>query len=546
MAPRSPRPRRRSGALRLGWWLLLTLVSLPITLLSLGEVTARHGAAPWVQALCALFLGLFLPLTLGDRLLGWFRRDADSATEIRWMTFVLLFSHLAWLHYAWGWAEQRPHRLLGALPALIQDPAGGFPPAHSGPHLPGEEPRGVEEIATAPVPDAPPDPGPQPATHHETVSGPRPGPPSPPSPGPGVPPEEPPPAPPPVTWEPPPPAPSAPPDPPEATSPAPPPVPPTPRRPSLAERLERARARLRKHPPRVAGRVEPPDAPEGKRSPSPSLYPPEEPPPEVARQARSLVQGLSSPREKARAIHDWVARNIAYDIATFRRPLSAGQDPARVFRTRQAVCSGYSRLTRAMLRAVGIESRIVSGWARWDSQSWAEVLEAYPEPFHAWNEVRLGANWVPVDTTWDAGSIDLTRDVFTARFRRTYFAPSPERLAETHRSTRPSLVPPDPENYYYRLTTEEKSALGKAAFAYVGHRAPFRGKKMRLWHHGITARVKGRKREAFVLVQLDLERYDEGCRKVRFEFGRKGWEPRGQGECPADGHLPSGGYEFRE
>lgn len=125
------------------------------------------------------------------------------------------------------------------------------------------------------------------------------------------------------------------------------------------------------------------------------------------------------------AIHDWVAQNIDYDVATSRSVNIPQKRASEVLRSRSGVCEHFSRLLAALCRANAIPATIVQGYLRREGESWPA------EPNHAWNEVLVNGRWVTVDATWDAGYIEGSR--FVKSFSRTYLDPDPSVLASTHR-----------------------------------------------------------------------------------------------------------------
>ena len=460
------------------------LVTTPLVLVSVMALAASMGVGPGGQWAIGVAMALLLPLWLGDKLLSWLARNAPRETEIRWLTATSLACHLLWLHGAVLGLGQEPRMVGRDLVALVQAPRDGV-------RLAGD--------TAAPAPPPPPPAPTQPAGNPVALT------------------VRPPPA---ATKVPPP-----------ATTQAPPsaatePRPPVPRAVAPRPRAPAPTA------PRPAPRRPTPRAP----TPAPAI------PPAVSQLARRVTAGLADDRARLEAIHDWVARNIAYDVPVSLRPLSSGQDPATVLRKRMAVCGGYARLTGAMLEVVGIESRVASGWARWDTQTWAEVLAANAQPFHAWNEVLLDGRWVTVDTTWDAGFVDSATGTFQWRFSRRYLDPTPEVFAITHSQDRPATSPPDPGDYYFHLTAADRNRIGEEAFAYMGKRSPFRGKRMKIWSHGQTGHKQGSRIEALCMVQLEGRPLEDGCRVVRLQKRRDAWRPIGHEACPAEGWLPSGGY----
>jgi len=105
--------------------------------------------------------------------------------------------------------------------------------------------------------------------------------------------------------------------------------------------------------------------------------------------------------ERVRALHDWVARNIAYDVTGKDDPAARDVDPAEVFARREGVCAGYSRLLAVLGRAADADIRLVDGTT--------------PAGPHEWNEVMVDGVLEPIDVTWDAGYLDAS-----GHFRRQY------------------------------------------------------------------------------------------------------------------------------
>lgn len=146
--------------------------------------------------------------------------------------------------------------------------------------------------------------------------------------------------------------------------------------------------------------------------------------------AESIVHGLTTDGEKTLAIHDWVATNIAYDVEAYLDGSYARKpgDALTIMRTKLAVCQGYSYLTAALNRAVGIPTKVVFGEAIRRGEKWTGNSN------HAWNETLIDGKWVIQDTTWDAGYIDYVSKKFTFKLQRKYFNPDPALFQESHRA----------------------------------------------------------------------------------------------------------------
>lgn len=108
--------------------------------------------------------------------------------------------------------------------------------------------------------------------------------------------------------------------------------------------------------------------------------------------AASIASGNSKELEVVAALTDWVHDYVEYDLAYWGDSAPATE----VFGTRGAVCVGYTHLFIALSRSVGFETRFVSGYAFADK--W--------QP-HAWAEVKVNGNWIPVDPTFrEFGALD--------------------------------------------------------------------------------------------------------------------------------------------
>lgn len=125
----------------------------------------------------------------------------------------------------------------------------------------------------------------------------------------------------------------------------------------------------------------------------------------------------------ARAVHDYVADRIAYDVASYRAHRYPPQDAETTFRTRLSVCAGYAALFRAVGRAAGLTVEVVRGRAR------HAVTDGMGEG-HAWNAVKLDDRWYLVDTTWDAGGVD--DEGFHKHYGTSYFLTPPEVFLSKH------------------------------------------------------------------------------------------------------------------
>ncbi|WP_138495250.1 transglutaminase domain-containing protein [Paenibacillus pinistramenti] len=123
-------------------------------------------------------------------------------------------------------------------------------------------------------------------------------------------------------------------------------------------------------------------------------------PDEISSQAAQIVSGAGSDREKAKRLYDWVGTAIKYDYDKVKDYEENNnwheQTPQMTFDTRKGVCIDYARLYAVMARSQGLDVKVITGLG-YDGQG------GYGS--HAWNEVYVDNEWIPLDATW-AGSGD--------------------------------------------------------------------------------------------------------------------------------------------
>lgn len=495
---------------------------------SAAQLVAGKGWIGWPEVAAAVLAGVILPLTLADKLLGRFVPNASAAAEATWITRTLLLWQVAWLAAGIGWLGQHPEPLArtawdgGArLVRQARRWAGHELPAEPAIDVPvpasPPEPGDRTEIRTEPLPAAPtakPKPAPKPE--------PKPKPTPKPEPRPAPEPE------------------SAPPEPEVLVIPRPPTSRPSPAvvpRPAVRAPARRP-APIRRRAPGFY------TSPEG-LSPIPAGA--EEPrrlhgevPAEVARLAQDITRSAGTEMEKLRALHDWVAQNLTYDVAMYRSGRIRSQDPVEVLKKRTAVCEGYSRLLAAMLQAVGMRADVVPGWSRMSHETWADLLGRSPQANHAWNEVAVDGRVVRVDATWNSGYLDGS--AFVPHFQHRYFDPDPAAFARSHSRARPATTPADPNHHYFLLPAGEQAALAEQAMQAAVRKPYFRGGRVYYWNSGLTARNDAGHFQALVMIQRDRDDISKGCKTLRFLRRNGSWDLKGMEDCPAEGYLPQEGY----
>ncbi|MCA1056990.1 transglutaminase-like domain-containing protein [Rossellomorea aquimaris] len=143
--------------------------------------------------------------------------------------------------------------------------------------------------------------------------------------------------------------------------------------------------------------------------------------PEIKELAQKLTEGKKNDREKAKAIYDYTAKNVSYDVQKLDNSEFEWDDSAlKTLDEKTGVCQDYAYLAVALLRASDIEARFIEGMAR---GGW------WPQR-HAWVEAKVDGKWLTMDPTWGSGYIK--DDQFVADFNEEYFDPDPAEFEKTH------------------------------------------------------------------------------------------------------------------
>lgn len=139
--------------------------------------------------------------------------------------------------------------------------------------------------------------------------------------------------------------------------------------------------------------------------------------------ARYIAEHEANPYQQVRAIHDYVAQRIAYDVEGLKPGKYPSYEPKDVFDRRMGVCAGYANLVQAMVEAIGGKAIVVAGFSR-------EASSTLGNGDHAWNAVEIEGQWYLLDVTWDAGTVNEGR--FQRGYRTDYLFTPPELFVQTH------------------------------------------------------------------------------------------------------------------
>ena len=143
--------------------------------------------------------------------------------------------------------------------------------------------------------------------------------------------------------------------------------------------------------------------------------------------AKEITASSKDEYAKIKAIYYWVAENIYYDSSVKISANVAGDvvasDPVVVYERKRAVCAGYTSFTVALLRAIGIPAKSVSG-----------AVYSSSKDGHAWTEVWLSKEnrWLIMDTTWGSGNTYSKGTYKKGKVQSKYFDMSLETFSKTH------------------------------------------------------------------------------------------------------------------
>jgi transglutaminase-like putative cysteine protease len=117
--------------------------------------------------------------------------------------------------------------------------------------------------------------------------------------------------------------------------------------------------------------------------------------PSIKAQAEEITKDSQDSWEASQRIAQWVYQNIGYKIT--------GEGAKKTLETKKGDCGPHSYLTVALLRSIGIPSRIVGGVV-YDRIGGTPIFGQ-----HYWTEVFITGEWIPFDsTTGQYGYLDAT------------------------------------------------------------------------------------------------------------------------------------------
>ena len=157
----------------------------------------------------------------------------------------------------------------------------------------------------------------------------------------------------------------------------------------------------------------------------------------VKAKALEITQNCTTEYEKLTAIHNWVCENISYDTDIINTSKTLPYAASEVLSSKRAVCLGFSTLSAALCRSIGIPCNVISGYALGigSDSDWSEESIHSSQPNHAWNEAYVDGRWVIFDTTWDcANKIERGVTVTSDSISHLYFDSNIDFFSANHKT----------------------------------------------------------------------------------------------------------------
>ena len=138
--------------------------------------------------------------------------------------------------------------------------------------------------------------------------------------------------------------------------------------------------------------------------------------------ASGIVKGCTSEYDKAKAIYEWVCKNIDYDLS------SEVFEAETCWKCHKGTCAAYSRLYVPLARGAGLEADTIRGNSK-------TLLYTSGIRDHALVKVFCDNRWLLADPTWGAGGIvfdNMGNYHFNHQYHSYWFDVDPAWMIFTH------------------------------------------------------------------------------------------------------------------
>lgn len=152
--------------------------------------------------------------------------------------------------------------------------------------------------------------------------------------------------------------------------------------------------------------------------------------------AKRLTKYCQSNYDKVLAIHDWIAKNISYDYDSLEdgsyKDMPIERSAIDTLLSRKGVCQGYTDLSIALLRAVGVPSAAIICFSKREQNKYDPETESN----HIFTAAYFDNRWHLFDITWDSDkeySNSIVKEKTGSGVSHLYFDCSIEFMSFTHR-----------------------------------------------------------------------------------------------------------------
>ncbi|KUO95724.1 transglutaminase domain-containing protein [Ferroacidibacillus organovorans] len=118
--------------------------------------------------------------------------------------------------------------------------------------------------------------------------------------------------------------------------------------------------------------------------------------PSVQALAKQITASAATPLAKAQAVYTWEMNHIGYNGPLLKNGGYGWSTTEETLATRSGICVDYANVADAMLRALGIPTEMVVGYA--NDAATPQVDNG--NTGHAWNRSWINGAWVYFDPTW--------------------------------------------------------------------------------------------------------------------------------------------------
>lgn len=190
---------------------------------------------------------------------------------------------------------------------------------------------------------------------------------------------------------------------------------------------------------------------------------------------KKTINQITFEKDSIQAVFYWVADNIKYDVnklnkikegtANRNTPKFKNKEERdnykleQVIKRKKGVCEDYSLLFNAIVKELGYEAYIVSGYTKNEKGKLNRSIG------HAWNAVKVGNTWKLYDTTWAAGYVKEEKK-FIKKYNSKWYDISPAEMLKTHMPFDPVWQLSDYPIHYVTFNNNELNQKSAQPFDY--------------------------------------------------------------------------------